>query len=74
MGCNTSRQVKTEPIKSETMTPPLGSRRPNMRATAGAAMRRYGSLGRGKWTATDSTTHPDMTDPGVQRVAKICGF
>ena len=68
MGCNVSKQVQTEPLTVSE------SSRPSMRATAVAGMRRYGSLGRGKWTATESTTHPDTNDPGVQRVMKICGF
>lgn len=72
MGCSASRRVHTEPIPVSEPNLRLGSCRPSMRA--GAAMRRYGSSGRGKWTATESTEHPDTKDPGVQRVMKICGF
>ena len=76
MGCNASKAlVHTEPINLKSVKARVGSRRiQNPAASSAAGMRRYGSSGRGKWTATESTEHPDTKDPGVQRVMKICGF
>ena len=75
MGCNASKaRIHTEPLTVGEPKTRLVARRPSIRVTVGAAMRRYGSSGGGKWTATESTTHPDTKDPNVQRVMKICGF
>ena len=72
MGCSASKQKQS--LRVNQPQPGLESVPAKMSATPGTGMHRYSDSGKGKWTATESTTHPDTKDPNVQRVMKICGF